>query len=168
MSLDKMVWTKWYTDKMSLDKMVRTKWYGLNGSKFWNWIQLKWNYYLFRNQKSQIVLNTKRKCKWIKVEAGLMKNHVVSRSGIDRLMILLAPFYSYHFFRTIVSATILSYNLLSIWERQTDRQSFRSRPNGSFYVQRVGLQMFVLSPLEVRHTSKIRSQDASIRPVFGL
>src|SRR6218665_3677267 len=36
MSLDKMVWTKWYTNKMSLDKMVRTKWYGLNGSKFWN------------------------------------------------------------------------------------------------------------------------------------
>ena len=25
---DKMVWTKWYTDKMVLDKMVRTKWYG--------------------------------------------------------------------------------------------------------------------------------------------
>src|SRR6218665_3498980 len=30
---DKMVWTKWYTDKMSLDKMVWTKWYGQNGSK---------------------------------------------------------------------------------------------------------------------------------------
>ena len=29
---DKMVWTKWYTDKMSLDKMVRTKWYGQNGT----------------------------------------------------------------------------------------------------------------------------------------
>src|SRR6218665_1148314 len=28
---DKMVWTKWYTDKMSLDKMARTKWYGQNG-----------------------------------------------------------------------------------------------------------------------------------------
>ena len=25
---DKMVWTKWYTDKMVLDQMVRTKWYG--------------------------------------------------------------------------------------------------------------------------------------------
>ena len=25
---DKMVWTKWYTDKMVFDKMVRTKWYG--------------------------------------------------------------------------------------------------------------------------------------------
>src|SRR6218665_1102218 len=24
---DKMVWTKWYTDKMVLDKMVWTKWY---------------------------------------------------------------------------------------------------------------------------------------------
>jgi len=23
---DKMVWTKWYTDKMVLDKMARTKW----------------------------------------------------------------------------------------------------------------------------------------------
>ena len=29
--MDKMVWTKWYTDKMVLDKMVRTKWYGQNG-----------------------------------------------------------------------------------------------------------------------------------------
>ena len=28
---DKMVWTKWYTDKMVLDKMVWTKWYGQNG-----------------------------------------------------------------------------------------------------------------------------------------
>src|SRR6218665_3252076 len=27
---DKMVWTKWYTDKMVLGKMVRTKWYGQN------------------------------------------------------------------------------------------------------------------------------------------
>ena len=29
---DKMVWTKWYTDKMVLDKMVWTKWYGQNGT----------------------------------------------------------------------------------------------------------------------------------------
>src|SRR6218665_2061228 len=29
---DKMVWTKWYTDKMVLDKTVRTKWYGQNGT----------------------------------------------------------------------------------------------------------------------------------------
>src|SRR6218665_3535045 len=29
---DKMVWTKWYTDKMVLDTMVRTKWYGQNGT----------------------------------------------------------------------------------------------------------------------------------------
>src|SRR6218665_2501698 len=29
---DKMVWTKWYADKMVLDKMVRTKWYGQNGT----------------------------------------------------------------------------------------------------------------------------------------
>jgi len=28
---DKMVWTKWYTDKMVLDNMVWTKWYGQNG-----------------------------------------------------------------------------------------------------------------------------------------
>ena len=25
--MDKMVWTKWYTDKMALDKMEWTKWY---------------------------------------------------------------------------------------------------------------------------------------------
>ena len=29
---DKMVWTKWYTDKMVLNKMARTKWYGQNGT----------------------------------------------------------------------------------------------------------------------------------------
>src|SRR6218665_3910735 len=29
---DKMVWTKWYTDKMALDKMVWTKWHGQNGT----------------------------------------------------------------------------------------------------------------------------------------
>ena len=29
---DKMVWTKWYTDKIVLGKMVRTKWYGQNGT----------------------------------------------------------------------------------------------------------------------------------------
>src|SRR6218665_1377282 len=29
---DKMVWTKWYTDKMIRDKMVWTKWYGQNGT----------------------------------------------------------------------------------------------------------------------------------------
>ena len=29
---DKMVWTKWYTDKMVLDKMVQTKLYGQNGT----------------------------------------------------------------------------------------------------------------------------------------
>src|SRR6218665_1125730 len=29
---DKMVWTKWYTDKMVLDKMAWTKWYGQNGT----------------------------------------------------------------------------------------------------------------------------------------
>ena len=30
MVADKMVWTKWYTDKMVLDKMVWTKWDGQN------------------------------------------------------------------------------------------------------------------------------------------
>ena len=29
---DKMVWTKWYKDKMVLDKMAWTKWYGQNGT----------------------------------------------------------------------------------------------------------------------------------------
>ena len=32
MVADKMVRTKWYTDKMVLDKMVQTKWYGRNGT----------------------------------------------------------------------------------------------------------------------------------------
>ena len=32
MVADKMVRTKWYTDKMVLDKMVWTKWYGQNGT----------------------------------------------------------------------------------------------------------------------------------------
>jgi len=29
---DKMVWTKWYMDKMVWDKMVWTKWYRQNGT----------------------------------------------------------------------------------------------------------------------------------------
>jgi len=29
---EKMVWTKWYTDKMVSGKMVWTKWYGQNGT----------------------------------------------------------------------------------------------------------------------------------------
>src|SRR6218665_2876148 len=29
---DKMVWTKWYRDKMVLDKMAWTKWHGQNGT----------------------------------------------------------------------------------------------------------------------------------------
>ena len=33
MVADKMVRTKWYTDKMSLDKMVWTKWHGQNGTE---------------------------------------------------------------------------------------------------------------------------------------
>src|SRR6218665_2406758 len=43
---DKMVWTKWYTDKVVLDKMVWTKWYwtkwyGQNG--IWTkWYWTKW------------------------------------------------------------------------------------------------------------------------------
>src|SRR6218665_2017158 len=43
MVADKMVWTKWYTDKMVLDKMVRTKWYGptQNGIRT-KWYWTKW------------------------------------------------------------------------------------------------------------------------------
>ena len=37
---DKMVWTKWYADKMVLDKMVWTKWYGQNGTDKLLWIKL--------------------------------------------------------------------------------------------------------------------------------
>ena len=29
---DKMVWPKWYMDKMALDKMAWTKWHGQNGT----------------------------------------------------------------------------------------------------------------------------------------
>ena len=32
MVADKMVRTKWYTDKIVLNKMVWTKWYGQNGT----------------------------------------------------------------------------------------------------------------------------------------
>jgi len=52
------------------------------------------------------------KPKKVKVEAGLMKkNHIVSRSGIDRL-ILSVPFCLYHFFHTILSDTICPYTIL--------------------------------------------------------
>src|SRR6218665_2942446 len=39
---DKMVWTKWYTDKMVLDKMAWTKWYGQNGIRI-KWYWTKWH-----------------------------------------------------------------------------------------------------------------------------
>jgi len=37
--MDKMVWTKSYTNKMVLDKMVWTKWYGENGMDKMVWIK---------------------------------------------------------------------------------------------------------------------------------
>jgi len=54
MVVDKIVRTKWYTDKMVLDKMVRTEWYGQNGSNFWNRLYFKWIQYLLSTQRSQI------------------------------------------------------------------------------------------------------------------
>jgi len=61
------------------------------------------------------VINTRRKHKGVNVEAGLMKNYIVSGSGIDRLIddfigrptILSIPFCPYHFVRTNLSATFL-------------------------------------------------------------
>ena len=35
MVADKMVRTKWYTEKIVLDKMVRTIWYGQNGTSLY-------------------------------------------------------------------------------------------------------------------------------------
>jgi len=32
---DKLVWTKWYTDKIVLDKMIWTKWYRQNGTNLY-------------------------------------------------------------------------------------------------------------------------------------
>ena len=52
---DKMVWTKWYRDKMVLDKMVWTKWYGQNGTiLYFVYILIQLNSIMFSNQKSQI------------------------------------------------------------------------------------------------------------------
>ena len=48
------------------------------------------------------MLNTQRDPKWVKVEAGFIKNHLVSGSGIDQLLndfirtILSLSFYPYH------------------------------------------------------------------------
>ena len=54
---DKMVWTKWYMNKMVLDKMVWTKWhmdkmvYNLTFCVHFNSVEFS---IIFRNQKSQI------------------------------------------------------------------------------------------------------------------
>ena len=60
------------------------------------------------------MLSTQRKCVGIQVEAGLIKNHIVSRNEIDRLIddfsgtVLFVPFFPYHFVHTILSNDILS------------------------------------------------------------
>jgi len=66
MVADKMVWAKWYTDKMVLDKMIWTKWYA-NG----------------QNGTDKIDRGNLKGLKW-KWNWG--KNHIVSESGIDRLI----------------------------------------------------------------------------------
>ena len=93
MLLDKMVWTRWHGQN-GTEKMVEIFGIYFNSSKI--------NIYLV-NKSHKEVINTQRKPKGVKVEAGLMKHHVVSWSGIGRMMILSIPFYPYHCVRTILS-----------------------------------------------------------------
>ena len=77
MVADKMVWTKWYSDKMSLAKMVWTQWYGQNGKDkmvasfgiVYNYSEIS-TYLVTRNHKQCQAHTT---WKGINVEAGLMK-----------------------------------------------------------------------------------------------
>src|SRR6218665_2261715 len=78
---DKMVWTKWYRDKMVLDNMVWTNWYNFISYVHFNIVEF--NIY-FVTQSHKYIISTQRKAKGVKVEAGLMtKNHMVNGSGID-------------------------------------------------------------------------------------
>src|SRR6218665_2061995 len=130
---DKMARTKWHgqngTDKMvygqngmgqnGMDKMVWTKWYGQNGTEKMvvifriDYNSSEFNSYLVTKIHSEMI-NIQRRPKRLKVEAGLMKNHVVDGSGINVLIddfiikVLSIPFCPYHFVRTILSNTILS------------------------------------------------------------
>ena len=70
---DKMVRTKWYTDKM-----VWTKWYGQNDTDKMvvifgiDYNLSEFNSYLVTKIHNELI-NTQRKPKRLKVEAGLMK-----------------------------------------------------------------------------------------------
>src|SRR6218665_3938361 len=70
--------TKWYTDKMVWDKMVWTKWYGQNGTDKMvvifgiDYNSREFNSYLVTKIHNEMI-NTQRKAKRLKVEAGLMK-----------------------------------------------------------------------------------------------
>jgi len=78
---DKMVWTKWYTDKMVWDKMVWTKWYGQKGTGKMvaifgiDYKSSEFNSYLVTKSHKEMI-STQRKPKRLKVEAALMlKSH---------------------------------------------------------------------------------------------
>src|SRR6218665_3053475 len=108
---DKMVYGQNGMGQNGMDKMVWTKWHGQNGSNFYN--SSEFNAYLVTKSHNEMI-NTQRKPKRLKVEAGLMKNHIVNGSGINVLIddfivkVLSVPFCPYHFVRTVLSNTILS------------------------------------------------------------
>src|SRR6218665_3364044 len=93
-----MVRTKWYTDKMVWDKMVRTICSGID------YKSSEFNSYLV-TKSHNLMINTHRKPKRLKVETGLA-NKIILSMGVELmycLMILLLKSYPYHFVRTILS-----------------------------------------------------------------
>ena len=127
---DKMVCTKWYTDKMVLDKMVCTKWYRQNGMAKTLRIKSSINpapidnmifhqssfyfdafsfplcaYHLFVTFGSLNIY-------WIQFEFNLIKMYIkykiVPFCLYHFVRIPTIPFCPYHFVRTVLSATILS------------------------------------------------------------
>ena len=114
MVVDKMVRTKWYTDKMALDKMVWTKWHEQNGTEKILRIKPSINPAPIDNMIfSSIPLPLWRFLAFLYVliiYLWLLVTKCILNSTelICTQNIKLYPFVQYHFVYTILSNTILS------------------------------------------------------------
>src|SRR6218665_937172 len=123
MVADKMVRTKWYTDKMSLDKMARTKWYGQNGTN--RTVPIKssinlsipfplTNDFFINPASTWIPLHFLRVLSticdfWLLISINFTLIVIYSKTCYHFVRTILSvPFCPYYFLRAISSATILS------------------------------------------------------------
>src|SRR6218665_3801620 len=109
MVADKMVRTKWYTDKMSLDKMARTKWYGQNGTNRTVPIKSSINLSIPFPLTNDFFINPAST--WIPLHFLRVLSTICDFWLLISINFTLIVIYSktcYHFVRTILSNDILS------------------------------------------------------------